>query len=948
MFQRNIDKFLQKNAYSRKPLEKIIAMFLDMCTYISGESLERHEWGNNLIKLKDDIPKDYDSESFEECILEVLKPINSTSELLWGDVQSGKRLHSMILMWFNVHILKRPVLYIFRNLKIDMKQLQDDIIGQNMNDFNNKYIKEVFDEFNSELEDEDDNEDWKQFKLPELKHINSDDAINKFSNKHSINPTDIFCCLANLAQLSKINSKFNEYIANHGELVCMTTMIDEGDLYGPSASNDNSNKFDEKNTTECEKFISKMIKKTVYTLRITGSAHTLLYNTTTKISGNKNIIINISKVHKMKRPDDYYGLLNDRIHFEVDNHDNWYKDQGKKNGDTYDIIIDYKINIKKVIEIILERPDIEYNSLLISEEKVKDKQFVLIYEIMKDFKNLFIIIFHGKCLRLYFSKDYDDELKFMSRRDSAQSKKKRLYQDGGIYGESTDKDGVAELPNNYCYYDIDLKKCTIKYVYKLLRKLFKDSKKQFPHKTIITITGKYGERGYSFTGDDYGGYSLHLTDQYLVSHGSRNCTDLSQRIRAQGRYADKELKTGQTKITLWTNRKVKDLLTCYKLFIKEIEKHIMSYNSNQEIVQFMEAKIDNGKMNYPTLLKHLAPSKHSKNIDWYSCYDSIIKANKLMICDNISNDEITEFCKQNKLPDFKCITKEPRNIGEDELNNKDKNWYAELKEEEYDSKSDDGKVPFRIVSRINSQSKESYIKKIRSYINERRVPSFKSIAVQHECVENNITYIIKDDINEKQYRGEFKPENWCFIENKNTHKCLKRNNYIICKRGDGEGYKKSEIKDEYRQQNNTHGYTNEDGEDFIEGEIKPPYYWKSPDGWLYLYNPDQKKDIYLLSILKSPLQNNNDDNDDDDNDENNIIEFIKKCCKKSDNPRLRIGIREIFTIYKEWCDENSKKSMIQKKFKEEFEKIGFKIEKSKGVSIDGSRNKRGYNIEVSL
>jgi len=57
MFQRNIDKFLQKNAYSRKPLEKIIAMFLDMCTYISGESLERHEWGNNVIKLKDDIPK---------------------------------------------------------------------------------------------------------------------------------------------------------------------------------------------------------------------------------------------------------------------------------------------------------------------------------------------------------------------------------------------------------------------------------------------------------------------------------------------------------------------------------------------------------------------------------------------------------------------------------------------------------------------------------------------------------------------------------------------------------------------------------------------------------------------------------------------------------------------------------------------------------------------------
>jgi len=42
----------------------------------------------------------------------------------------------------------------------------------------------------------------------------------------------------------------------------------------------------------------------------------------------------------------------------------------------YDIVEDYNINIKKIIENLLKRPTIKYNSLLISEEKKELINFV--------------------------------------------------------------------------------------------------------------------------------------------------------------------------------------------------------------------------------------------------------------------------------------------------------------------------------------------------------------------------------------------------------------------------------------------------------------------------------------------------------------------------------------------------------------------------------------------
>ena len=60
--------------------------------------------------------------------------------------------------------------------------------------------------------------------------------------------------------------------------------------------NDYSNEKDEKDSTECERLLSTIYKKVKYVLHITGTAHSLLYNITTRLKKDNNIQIKISKV----------------------------------------------------------------------------------------------------------------------------------------------------------------------------------------------------------------------------------------------------------------------------------------------------------------------------------------------------------------------------------------------------------------------------------------------------------------------------------------------------------------------------------------------------------------------------------------------------------------------------------------------------------------------------
>jgi len=948
--------FLKRNEICKKPLEKIINKMLEKCRYINGESLERHNWGNYPIKLRN-IPKNIDLPTFEEELLNSLSSDEnekSIVELLWGDIQLGKRVQACIIMWISVFILKRPVLYIFRNLSIDQKQLQDDILGTEKYNFNIHFIKSLFEEFNKEIQEEyseEIQEYWKDYKLPDLKDINSNEIINKLSNKDAINSNDIFCCLMNHSQLEKINRKFSEYISNNDELVNITILVDESDLMCPTSSNDLANNKDLTDSTACEILLAKIYKKVKYTLHITGTAHSLLYNITTRLNDNTNIQIKISKVHKMKRSNDYYGLFNDSISYNTSIIKPWWEIQDNENNkkNSYDIVTDYNTNIKKIIEEILKRPTILYNSFLISEEKTRENQFFLVDKIIKDFSDLFIVIYHGKCLRLYLSKKYEMELKRLSQSD------KRLYQIGGVYGSSIDIEKSEKLPNNYCYFNINTKILNIKFVYKLLRILFKESLTEILYKTIITITGKYGERGYSFTSDDYDTYSLHLTDQYFISHASLNCTDISQRLRLQGKYNDIELKNGLMKLTLWTTQKLQDLIqNFYVKFIKEIEKFIMQCENWEDIKDLLENKIfDNGELKFGKYMKYIDVTKKRKNIKIEKHFDKKMNGYSLISIDDMNDIQIREWCKDKKFPDFiyineikemnknefideygiycsdipLCIAKNSINkFDRENLNNAILNIFPKLKDFKLD----------RIVSIIKGDKNSDRYNGIQNAI-EKNIPYNHYITISKPNTYNILNYDKYDNIH---------------ITITTNKKCLPKqtNNYIkkIPYACIGDKIKYSVLKEEYKQLN-IQSFINEDGENCIEDDYKFPekYYWKTLDDWLYLYDKNKPK-IFSLEIISptliSPIKQTI--ISDPSLINNDVLLFANLFCKKTDKKNLRVGIKDIYTIYELWCKTNGKKVLKQTNFKTEFEKLNYKEEDSKGVDIENNPGKRGYNIDL--
>ena len=119
---------------------------------------------------------------------------------------------------------------------------------------------------------------------------------------------------------------------------------------------------------------------------------------------------------------------------------------------------------------------------------------------------------------------------------------------------------------------------------------------------------------------------------------------------------------------------------------------------------------------------------------------------------------------------------------------------------------------------------------------------------------------------------------------------------------------------------------------------------------MYLYDKDKPEIISLDIVAPLPVKNVIQSNISTEPLINSdILLFANSCCKKTDKLNLRFGLKDIFKIYETWCKINGKKCLkTQKKFKEEFEKINYKEENSKGIDVNNKSGKRGYNIMVSL
>ena len=882
----------------KKPLDKIITKMLDESKYIDGSTLiydennkfdkeHYHNWDCNPseineIKNNENNENNEYNEDNDNKLTTMLGNFSLPNiECIKGDVQLGKRVHACIIMWMSIYIYERPVLYLFRNVKIDKEQLQDDIDGTESWNFNIEWIK---DKFNNSIENET-NKKYFEYRLPSLTDIKDKKVANKLSDKEYLsNPKMIYMALMNPTDLETLNKKFYEYILEYFKKVNITLIIDESDLLSPTA--ENSNNVSEKDTknSKSEKLIARLVNKVAHTIHITGTAHSFFWNYTTALSDVNKTVIPVEKIFVMNRHDNYYGFMKKNINFSSKNEklpiisEWWSKDKGVSKENKYNVIKDYNLNIKNIISSIVKRQN-PYNSFLISEEKIQGNQIKLAETIITDFHSLFCVVFHGKKgknglptgLRLYFPKKIDN-LDIEKELHQVVISEKRLDKSGGLKGTPT-SDNNEKYYDEYKYYDINMKskEFNIKMVYKVLAMLFKKIKS---NKTVITITGKYGERGYSFTSDYYNKdnkFVLHLTDQYFVSHTSYNCTDIFQRGRIQGKYTD------NPNLIFWTTKELVETINEYVDFITKIENKIMSLPRGHEYIRNL-CEIN---LFHKEFIKTLGRPKQRKNLE-SKCIKYDRKNNALVYSfpPKLKPEEYKEYfsnwCKEQNLQ-FDGFINKLESIDENEftdkygdckvyqdfiplesdkfdnINNKlkDKN-YKEIDNKWYERRIEMKKGDIwydRIRSKVKKYTKEELENDINEGINKKDGSDSRRHCLCYDSNQLLISYkyrsdnknLPKSDLNILQKQNYKKIDNnkilhsvldYNYINNKKLHSVLDFN-----------------LNKEHIKNINDKTLNKED----IENINKKQYYFLTADG--YVYHHDPEKSIKKVRIqIKSEIR----------------------------------------------------------------------------------------------
>lgn len=959
----------------KKPVDKIITKMLDESKYIDGSTLiydennecefdkeHYHNWDcnpseiNEIKNINNIKNNEYNEDNDIKLTTMLGDFISPNIECIKGDVQLGKRLHACIIMWMSIYIFKRPVLYLFRPLNIDKEQLQDDIDGTESWNFNMEWVKK---EFNNCMEKEY-NKKYFDYRLPSLTDIKDKKVANKLSDKEYLSdPKMIYMALMNPTDLETLNKKFYEYILEYCERVNITLIIDESDLISPTA--ENSNNVSEKDTknSKSERLISRLVNKVAHTIHITGTAHSFFWNYTTALSDENKTFIPVEKIFVMNRHNNYYGFMKKNINFSSNNENLpfisewWSKGRGVSKEDKYDVIKDYNLNIKNIISSIIKRQN-PYNSFLISEEKIQGNQIKLAEKIIIDFHSLFCVVFHGKKgknglptgLRLYFPKKINN-LDIEKELHQVVISEKRLDKPGGLKGTPT-SDNNEEYYDEYKYYDINMKskEFNIKMVYKVLAMVFKKIKS---NKTVITITGKYGERGYSFTSDYYNKdneYILHLTDQYFVSHTSYNCTDIFQRGRIQGKYTD------NPNLIFWTTKELVEIINEYVDFITKIENKIMYLPRGHEYIRNL-CEIN---LFHKEFIKTLGSPKQRKNLE-SKCIKYDRKNNALVYSfpPNLKlekfEEEFSNWCKEqgiefngfinrleskdkkdfiNKNGRFKVSN--PLSIKYQELkahiNSETKILDVFLKDK---FKQLENKKYFKKASINKGSSNDRWNMIYNAYENNTRVrflgfpkANIYRLYYNEEIEDSFIIY---------SYQEKELPETDLNILEKQNYKEIDNNKILYSKLN----YKY--INDNFLEHDFEGGKLTEQEEfELNKEDIKNindnAYFFLTADGYVYHHDPEKSIKKVRIKITSEIEQTRNSELI------NPILTFKEDCIKEIEGSK-RVGIKKVLEVFNIWCKKNNVREYKKlKDFRENFEKnTGLKRTKT---------NIKGYKIELNL
>jgi len=882
-------------------------------------------------------------------------------------------------MWISIYVYERPVIYLFRPLNIDKEQFQDDIDGTQSWNFNIEWVKS---EFDKKMTNGYSNKKYFDYRLPSLTDVKNKKIANKLSDKEFIsNPNMIYMALMNPTDLETLNKKFYDYILDYCEKVNITLIIDESDLLSPTAKNSNDVSYKDTKNSKSEKLISRLVNKVAHTIHITGTAHSFFWNFTTALSEEDKTFIPVEKVFVMNRHENYYGFMKNNIMFSSNVmslpviNEWWSKGKGVRREDQYEIIKDYNINIKKIISSITKRKN-KYNSFLISEEKVQNNQIKLAEKIITDFNSVFCLVFHGKQgknglptgLRLYFPSFIEGHDIESILRKSVVSEK-RLNKSGGIYHDNT----ASLMRNNYKYFDINMqtKEFTIKMVYKVLAMVFKSIES---NKTTITITGKYGERGYSFTSDYYDNdnkYVLHITDQYFVSHASYNCTDIFQRARIQGKYTD------NPNLTFWTTTTLMCVIKDYVNFLTKIENKIMSLPRGHAYIR----NLCELNLQHKQFVKTLGTQKQRKNLE-SECikYD---KKNNAMIYDfphDLQHDHyeahFSNWCREQDIEFNEFINKLVKSNKETYINENGL----------YNIKQIDKKISFTdyidLVNKcqvfldqnelkLKTPSKEWFNirlqKKMGNIYYDRIVHSWKQQRIEHFRCNYKRSNIRNDTSNHlwnlgykdnelyislRYTSGKILPNCDLNILNKTNYKEI-NNNEILHSEPKCKFVNDNFLQYEFEFYDDNQDELYDVNEDELNDELNDDcildldkddlkiindhsYFFITADGYAYHHDPDKSINKIKLKIT-TPQDSNN------QKSELNIIQKYFEQCVSQTHTNNRVLIKALHEHYKKWCQENiiNNKLTKMKDFRQKFECVsGLQRSKSNGTD--------GYKIKLAL
>ena len=382
----------------------------------------------------------------------------------------------------------------------------------------------------------------------------------------------------------------------------------------------------------------------------------------------------------------------------------------------------------------------------------------------------------------------------------------------------------------------------------------------------------------------------------------------------------------------------------------------MECHGSEEINILIEDIIDNGRMKIGEYMKYIDTAKKRKNIQIDKKWDKKRKGFRLFKIDDVDEDWIRDWCSRNSLPEYICVN-EINDMSKDEFISR----YGML----------DYAIPLRLSIDMDEHSNKT-TEEMNEYVRN-ELPQLRKYR------KDRLVNIKKGSKNNDRYKGI---ENAINLSNKYNHHITKQkpntyniliydnypnihitltesnkilpNNTLDIKKTPYYLYEKDKVsytklKSEWGKTfNNNH--VNE-GDDFIVDAPPPIYYWKTPDGWLYLHDDTKTKDDIVSIHIVNPIDSENMDSENivvETKKDDEITQFVNECIREPTNPRLRIGIREIMDFYKKWCKTKGIDNKSSKILKDTLNKSGFREDKSKGIDLKGNPGKRGYRIEFNM